>query len=756
MATYEVKGADGSVYHIDGPDGADPSAVVQQVIGQHAQTDSASTQKAAPPSPTLQLGLLPHHALDTGIPIGQGGSNFLAGAGMGVANLARGIGQNLGLVSRADVAKSRAEYAPTLSTGAGRVGDIAGQTAAMLPLALIPGANTMAGAALIGAGSGFLQPSTSTGETLANTALGGAAGPAALGVGRGLGALLQGGKAAIEPFLQGGQERIAARTLQAMAGGDPNALVNKITAAGGGLLPNVKPTTAELAGNGGLSQLERTARNNPQYQPEFTARNQQNRAVMTKAVSDIAGTPEDLQVAQKARTALSSPLYDMAADEQVTGDDRLAQLMARPSMQSAWQRAQKLASEKGEQLVSGQDIPESIADPALTVPPPGKGPAGPSAARDSMLQYLARHSRGLNSDAAEAEGIDKADMSLHAAHFGIQRAFRKNGLSMDAAAEMLHEAGYPVANEQGHYDPNVMLDRIQDELGGQKSYSLHNPSGGLEVSQPATPAPPATPKAPPPPVYSGRAIQYLKMGLNDLKGEAESKGIGAHEQAAIGNTSKALDSWLTRNVPILKAADTTFKNASAPINQMQVGAALRDKLIPALGDLGNDTRLTANNFAQGLRNGDQLTAQTTGLPLKLADVMGPQHMRTLNQVGQQLARRANADELGRAVGSNTAQNLISQNALRMIAGPLGLSHTTAEALAHNSLAQTLLRPLQFSAKLAEPRIMDLLAKASLDPKYANELLLKRLAQRSAVRGRGLLAPLAQGPTQGLLGPSAQP
>jgi hypothetical protein len=101
---------------------------------------------------------------------------------------------------------------------------------------------------------------------------------------------------------------------------------------------------------------------------------------------------------------------------------------------------------------------------------------GPDAKRDSLLQYLARHGKGLDSKEAEAQGIDKADMGNREAKVGIRRAFRKGGLSFDHAAEMLSEAGYPVVDEKGNYSPNVLLDRISDELAGRKSFSVHNQS----------------------------------------------------------------------------------------------------------------------------------------------------------------------------------------------------------------------------------------------------------------------------------------
>jgi Inorganic Pyrophosphatase/RadC-like JAB domain len=100
----------------------------------------------------------------------------------------------------------------------------------------------------------------------------------------------------------------------------------------------------------------------------------------------------------------------------------------------------------------------------------------PDARHDSILQFLARHPRGLDRQEAISQGIDPADMGSAAAHVGIKRAFRNGGMSFDHAAEALHEAGYPVADKQGHYSPNVLLDRLDDELRGNKHYSVHNES----------------------------------------------------------------------------------------------------------------------------------------------------------------------------------------------------------------------------------------------------------------------------------------
>jgi hypothetical protein len=157
---------------------------------------------------------------------------------------------------------------------------------------------------------------------------------------------------------------------------------------------------------------------------------------------------------------------------------------------------------------------------------------------------------------------------------------------------------------------------------------------------------------------------------------------------------------------------------------MEVGQQLSNRLNPALSDFGIDIpRTNANSFATAVRGGDAIAADVTGnKAATLASTMTPQQMQTINQIGQQLARRVNATDLGRGVGSNTAQNLVSQNMLRQVLGPMGLPESWGEGVAKNTLAQTLLRPAQFVAKAGEGRVLDKIANAALDPVEAQRLL----------------------------------
>lgn len=124
---------------------------------------------------------------------GSFGENALAGIGKAFGDLGRGakqisteLGNTVGLGrimpasfgdqeverQRQDAAETQQRDAQLMSTGGGRVGNFAGNAALALPTAAIPGANTVTGAGVIGAGLGMLQPATSGQDRLINTGIG--------------------------------------------------------------------------------------------------------------------------------------------------------------------------------------------------------------------------------------------------------------------------------------------------------------------------------------------------------------------------------------------------------------------------------------------------------------------------------------------------------------------------------------------------------------------------------------------------------
>jgi hypothetical protein len=254
----------------------------------------------------------------------SGLDKFRAGMGKAMVDAGRGIGQAVGLVSREDVAESRKRDAALMNTGAGMAGDVVGNIAMLAPTAMIPGAATIRGGAAIGALTGALQPSTSTTETIGNTAFGGVAGAVVPAATR----ALQAGRSAAEPFYEAGQQRIVGRALNRAAGADAQAVAQRLRDAStpftgpspgiprtvmGEYVPGSVPTVGQAAQNPGVAALERAAvAGNPEMTNAVSAQMQAQNAARVGSLESMAGTDGARLFAGEMRDGTAQKLYDAA------------------------------------------------------------------------------------------------------------------------------------------------------------------------------------------------------------------------------------------------------------------------------------------------------------------------------------------------------------------------------------------------------------------------------------------------------------
>ena len=274
----------------------------------------------------------------------SGTQKFLAGVGKGMTDLGRGVAQLTGFMSQQEIDEAKKLDAPLMNTGAGTAGNVTGLIATGLPTMFAPGANTVTGAAVTGGLMGLLQP-VATGESrTTNTLIGGAAGGGGVLAGRVVRGAYQGGKALIEPFTQGGREKIAGRVIQRFAD-DPSkiaAATSKPTITG------AIPTLAEQTGDAGLARLQDGLRAaDPQIGNQIGQRLADNNAARVASLGRIAGDSTKVSAAEAAREAATKPLYDKAFSQTVQVDDALKSLLDRPSVRSAIGRAANIAKEGG-------------------------------------------------------------------------------------------------------------------------------------------------------------------------------------------------------------------------------------------------------------------------------------------------------------------------------------------------------------------------------------------------------------------------
>ncbi len=367
---------DGRVGRFEVPDGTTPEQA-QQLI---AQSMSGGVDRAAIAEDMKRLA----DPL-TGV---SGVEKFLAGTGKAFTDIGRGLGQTVGLVSKDDVAESRRLDQPLMRTGAGMAGNVVGNVVAAAPTMAIPGANSIVGGTLVGAGMGALQPSVSNEETLKNLALGGltaGAVPAAFAVGRT-------GKALLEPMYQGGRNKIMGRTLMQAAGGDAEKAIQNLSNARE-LVPGSAPTAGEAAGNPGIASLQRTASAiDPVAMNQMAARQVAQNDARQAALGSIA---PDIDASKMARESATSALYRSTEDVPVKMTDDLVKLVQRPSMSKAFTRASQLAAEAGESIdpsaltgKSAHYIKMALDDLANASPATGIGGNELRAIKSTRADYL--------------------------------------------------------------------------------------------------------------------------------------------------------------------------------------------------------------------------------------------------------------------------------------------------------------------------------------------------------------------------------
>lgn len=234
-----------------------------------------------------------------------------------------------------------------------------------------------------------------------------------------------------------------------------------------------------------------------------------------------------------------------------------------------------------------------------------------------------------------------------------------------------------------------------------------------------------------------QGLDWLKKALDNQISKASAPGssIGKQELRALMQTKDDLMSVMDELAPGYRAANDNFAAMSRQVNSMQVGRDLLSKIEQPFTQPDMMTREPVNAYRRALSNATESVKRQTGMDLPLDRVMNTSDVQALENVAFDMSRKQFAQEAGKASGSNTAQNLISQNMLRRLLGPTGLP----EGMVDNTILSTLLRPLDFAGQRAAPRIQNNLAELMLDPERAAAALqAARAFNAPAPSGNALL------------------
>lgn len=129
--------------------------------------------------------------------------------------------------------------------------------------------------------------------------------------------------------------------------------------------------------------------------------------------------------------------------------------------------------------------------------------------------------------------------------------------------------------------------------------------------------------------FSVANLQRMKQALDDAVKDPAAFGIKATEAKEIMGTRKAFVDWLSNKSPEWKASRQGYAADSKPINQMQVGQYLEDKLV---GPLENGDR--AGMFAGAMRDAPRTIKGSTGQSIydDLGKVLTPQQKQVAEAV----------------------------------------------------------------------------------------------------------------------------
>jgi len=224
------------------------------------------------------------------------------------------------------------------------------------------------------------------------------------------------------------------------------------------------------------------------------------------------------------------------------------------------------------------------------------------------------------------------------------------------------------------------------------------------------------------PSGSVAGLHFVKKALDDQQSAAMSAG-NTSLGAAVGDTKDQFLAALQQASPTYAQAMAQYAADSAPINQMAIGQKLRDTMIPALADFNPDlARSRGEAYAKALRDSAQTARGATGLDsATLENTLTPDQLATVQGIGTDAARYAQAQDAGRVPGSPTAQYLGAQNVMRQTLGPLGLPGSLADSELGRYAAGILSMPF----RATQGRTEDMLAQALRDPTFAAQIAATR-------------------------------
>jgi hypothetical protein len=302
------------------------------------------------------------------------------------------------------------------------------------------------------------------------------------------------------------------------------------------------------------------------------------------------------------------------------------------------------AEGKGQQIVNALRSENQIIPGSK--PTAGQAASDVGATRYSALQaevakqlpteYLERANQQAAARVAQIQTVGKTEAELNAA-----KALRAGEARINYG---LSDPEIATANR----DLTVLLDRpsmdkavarakaLAKEKGDKFQIGSNAPEQQIMVKDPLTMTTNAVTVPEKFAQYTGKDLHYLKLALDDLIKNPAEMGIGANEARAIGDTRTAFLNWAESKIPAYGIARETYAAQSKPINRMEVGQYLQNKLTGPL----SEEKLRPGVFATAVKEAPTTLKRVTGESRfnKLDQILTPIQMEKVKSVIDDLAR----------------------------------------------------------------------------------------------------------------------
>jgi hypothetical protein len=226
------------------------------------------------------------------------------------------------------------------------------------------------------------------------------------------------------------------------------------------------------------------------------------------------------------------------------------------------------------------------------------------------------------------------------------------------------------------------------------------------------------------PLQSLEGLHYIKLALDDALNPAAKSAMGRNASNAVMDMRDKLAGELAQVSPLYGTARQTFADMSQPINAMEALQSLRLTNAP-----GNMTLAKVQNGLASLE-------RARGAPgVDPAKAITPEQMNTLTAIRDDLLRQ-NSLSAGRSAGSNTFQNISTNNILaNLLPGQLG---ELATQKAGGVVGQAGRLLYSGPNEAIRNRLVDMM----LDPATAEQALAR---QQAAIGGPSTLERFLQNP-----------